>query len=140
MSLPPASQGVSVTAAQAPEYRTPTTLFAQTKISTTLSPGLLVTLTAHLVRSILTHMPAAQNLTAVFGGMAAAGATFIGVEIAAGVLSVVVRLVEHYTHLFTLGDDRDAWLGAVFLYWAILPAGFLALVVFARQVKSHWNE
>jgi len=97
-------------------------------------------LTARALPSILAHMSAAQKLTAVFGGIAAGGATFMGVEIAAGVLSVVVRLVEQYTHWFTLGNDRNAWLGAVFLYWAILPAGFFGLVVFARKIKSSWNE
>jgi hypothetical protein len=85
-------------------------------------------------------MSAAQKLTAVSGGIAAGAVTFIGVEIAAGVLSVVVRLVERYTHWFTLTNDWNAWLGAVFLYWAILPAGFVGLVVFARKIKSNWND
>ena len=85
-------------------------------------------------------MSAAQKCTAVLGGIAAALATFIAVEIAAGVLSVIVRLVEQYTKSFYLGEEWNNWLGVVFLYWATLPAIFLGLVVGARKIKSHWNE
>lgn len=85
-------------------------------------------------------MSATQKFTVVLGGIAAALATFIAVEIAAGVLSVVVRLVEQYTRWFNLGDEWNTWLGAIFLYWAILPAGFFGLIVFARTIKSRWNE
>ena len=60
-------------------------------------------------------MSAAQKCTAVLGGIAAALATFIAVEIAAGVLSVIVRLVEQYTKSFYLGEEWNNWLGVVFL-------------------------
>ncbi len=85
-------------------------------------------------------MSAAQKFTVVLGGAAAALATFIAVEIAAGFLSVAVRLIEQYTKWFYLGDEWNNWLGVVFLYWGILPAIFLGLVVGARRIKSRWNE
>jgi hypothetical protein len=67
-------------------------------------------------------------------------ATFIAVEIGAGFLSVVVRLIEHYTKSFYLGEEWNNWLGVVFLYWAVLPAIFIGAVVCARTIKSRWNE
>lgn len=85
-------------------------------------------------------MYAAQKLTAAFGGIAAGLAAFVAVEIAAGFLSVVVRLVEQYTKWFYLGEEWNNWLGVVFLYWAVFPAGFVALVVCARTIKSRWNQ
>ncbi len=72
--------------------------------------------------------------------MGAGMATFIAVEIAAGFLSVAVRLIEQYTKWFYLGDEWNNWLGVVFLYRGILPAIFLGLVVGARRIKSRWNE
>jgi hypothetical protein len=85
-------------------------------------------------------MSGAQKLTAVLGGIAAGLATFIAVEIAAGFLSVIVRLIEQYTKWFNLGEDRNNWLGVVFLYWAVLPAIFISAVVCARTIKSRWNH
>ncbi len=85
-------------------------------------------------------MSAGKKLVAVLRGMGAGMATFIAVEIAAGFLSVVVRLIEQYTKWFYLGDEWNNWLGAVFLYWAILPAIFLGLVVCGRLIKSRWSE
>ncbi|MGA9389885.1 MAG: hypothetical protein WBV69_05510 [Candidatus Sulfotelmatobacter sp.] len=85
-------------------------------------------------------MSSAQKLTVVLGGIARGGAALVAVEIAAGILSVIVRLIEHYTKWFDLGEQWNNWLGVVFLYWAILPAIFIGLVVCARTIKSHWNE
>jgi preprotein translocase subunit SecY len=85
-------------------------------------------------------MSADEKFTAILSGMGAGIATFIAVEIVAGFLSVIVRLIEQYTKWFYLGDEWNNWLGAVFLYWAILPAIFLGLVVCARKIKSRWNE
>jgi len=85
-------------------------------------------------------MSGAQKLTVVLGGIAAGLATFITVEIAAGFLSVIVRLIEQYTKWFDLGEERNNWLGVVFLYWAVLPAIFIGAVVCARTIKSRWNH
>ena len=76
----------------------------------------------------------------VLRGMGVGVATFIAVEIAAGFLSVMVRLIERYTKWFYLGDEWNNWLGVVFLYWATLPAIFLGLVVCGRSIKPRWNK
>ncbi len=85
-------------------------------------------------------MSAEGKVEAIIRGVSVGFLTFIGVEIAAGLLSVLVRLVEQYTHWFYLDDSWNAWLGVVFLYWAIFPAGFIGLVVGARVGKSRWNQ
>jgi hypothetical protein len=85
-------------------------------------------------------MSAEQKFMAILRGMGAGMATFIAVEIAAGFLSVVVRFIEQYTKWFHLGDEWNNWLGVIFLYWAMLPAIFLGLVVCGRSIKSQWNN
>jgi hypothetical protein len=76
----------------------------------------------------------------IIGGVLTGFLTFIGIEAAALLLAVIVKLVEQYTKWFYLGEDWNNWLGVVFLQWATLPAIFLGLVVGARKVKSRWNE
>jgi hypothetical protein len=80
-----------------------------------------------------------KRIAAIVVGLGAGFLTFVGVEVAAGILSVVVNLFDRYTGLIHLGPEWSNWLGVVFLYWGVLPAAFLALVVFARVCKSRWN-
>ncbi|HZW97060.1 MAG TPA: hypothetical protein VFF64_29210 [Candidatus Eremiobacteraceae bacterium] len=85
-------------------------------------------------------MYADQKFAVIVKGILAGFVTFVGVEIAAAALSVIVRLVEEYTHWFNLGDSWNAWLGVVFLFWGALPAIFLGLIVCARTIKSGRNQ
>jgi hypothetical protein len=85
-------------------------------------------------------MSSQNKAEAILRGIGAGAFAFVGVEVAAAVISALIRLVEQYTHWFYLGQEWNNWLGVVFLYWAIFPAAFIALVVCARVIKSRWHN
>lgn len=81
-----------------------------------------------------------RNFSVILRGICYGLLAFVGIEIASGVLSVLVRIAEQYTHWFYLGEETNNWLGVLFLYWGIFPAAFCGLVVCAGTVRNGWNK
>jgi hypothetical protein len=81
----------------------------------------------------------AETIEVIIYGFAMGLATVLGFEASALVLALVAKSIFQFTGWVHLGSERSAWLGAVVLYWGLLPAVFLGLIVCARTCKSRWN-
>jgi hypothetical protein len=79
---------------------------------------------------------AGDKISVILDGIGAGFLTFVGVDAAAFVVVVVIRLVDKYTGRVQPGSE---WTGLVFFYWTQFLAAFLGLIVCARVCKSRWH-